>query len=453
MSQTQAVVPQRFAVWAVVAHPDGERVLCRDGQLPWLSLTGAVFHGEGIAQALSDLLQTELTLLRRLAYRESEVVWTLEAAKPVIQAEWLRPIQLPPAQRTWAQAALAPVPATRPLWQRPGGWAMMLRWLDEQLEAQGRPRSGEPEILKHWQISSLLRIPTSDEPVYLKAVPGFFGAEVRVTCWLSRELAGAAPPVLAADSARGLLLLGYAGEELPGERDERSPQIAERQASLEQSLALVRHLATLQRASERRMAELCSEPLSLRRRDPAWLLTRLDDVLAVPLFLIGQAQGLTRQQADGVLALRPTLEAALRALASSLIPLTLSHGDLHSGNILCRSMNGQPDATIPQRFTLIDWSDASISHPFLDINLDDLLPKAHQAAALDVYLMAWIDLLPLSVLRDLAQQAQLAGEFFRILAYIDQIQPGVEDADEWGEAHVGHYRGMLSWAARLAGVP
>ena len=455
MSTPPPPLPLRTSVRLVVLHPDGPpHVWTEQGHLPVVDL-GDVFQGVGVAEAASGRFGAALTLLRKMDYRkvtvsqyvaasqattasrdsrERAAVWSLEAVRMPESAVWSDPAGLPPDDRVWAEASLAPAPAARPLWQRPGGWARLLDWLDSELAAQDRLLSGPPEILKNWQISLLLRCPSAQGPVYLKAVPTFFAAEIPVTCWLSRELPGAAPTVLAADTDLGVMLLEHAGDAFPPDEDAAPPTVA-------QSVDLLRQLARLQRASEALLPALAGPPLCLKDRRPEWLLTRLDDVLHESRFLIGEPEGLTPGEAERVLALRPRTESALRALAGSPIPLTLSHGDMHSGNLVL-----QPAADGPDRFTFLDWSDASLSHPFLDSSLGYLLPESLWPGALDAYLEAWTDLSPLPELRELYRQARLAGEFYRLLSYFDHIQPGVEDGSEWRTSHLYHLRALLKIA-------
>ncbi|WP_194165307.1 phosphotransferase family protein [Deinococcus terrestris] len=283
---------------------------------------------------------------------------------------------------------------------------------------QGLTRTGEPTVLKHWQISLLWRVPTSGGPVYLKAVPDFFAREVRVTPARAAGVPGAAPPVLAADEGRGLLLLADAGTDVD------APDLP----------ALLRHVARVQRASLPLLPAL-----GLEDRGPAQVRSRLADLFSDEVLLVGEEGGLTPGEAGRLRALRPELEAALTRLEASPLPLTLGHGDLHGGNVVERA----------GEFTLLDWSDACVTHPFLDANAAYLTahgtptPPEDIAAAHDAYLSEWADLAPLDDLRGLHADALRAGELFRALGYVDNIQPHVEDPQEWRGAHLEHLRKVL----------
>ena len=232
--------------------------------------------------------------------------------------------------------------------------------------------------MKHWQISLLWRVPTQGGDVYFKAVPDFFAREVTVTARLATEVPGAAPPVLAADTGRGFLLLDGCG------------------AAGGDPEAALRQLARVQRATRPLLPEL-----KLRGRGPAYLLARLDALLSDASLHADEhgphPDALTPAEAATLRARRPKLEAALERLRVSPIPLTLGHGDLHGGNVTTRG----------EQVTLLDWSDASLTHPFLDANPAYLFPDGSDPdaavleAARDAYLREWSDLAPPDELRAL----------------------------------------------------
>ncbi|GHF59397.1 aminoglycoside/choline kinase family phosphotransferase [Deinococcus metalli] len=365
------------------------------------------------------------TLLRRLHFRtvgeeggvrRTESVWHLHAGEAA-GLDWRAEGAWDERRRAWREVARTP-PTNVP-WMHPGWHADTLAWLDEELTAQGRTRTGEPAVLKHWQISVLWRVPTGAGPVYLKAVPAFFAREVAVTPVLARELEGAAPPVLAADTGRGLLLLESAGSEVS-----EAPDLD----------AVMAHVARLQQASRPLLPAL-----ELRDRGPEYVLDWLDALLSDATLLTGEDGGFTAQDAGALRALRPLLTAALERLAASPLPRTLGHGDLHGGNMVARD----------GAFTLLDWSDVCVTHPFLDVNpayfspwqVDP--PPGAVDAARDVYLRAWTEFAPEDDLKALFRDAVICGELYRALGYVDGLQGAVEDKTEWRTAHLGHLRQVL----------
>ena len=63
----------------------------------------------------------------------------------------------------------------------------------------GRPRTGDAEQIRSWNLSSIWRLPTADGPAWLKVVPPFFGHEGA----LIERLAGAPVPTLRPPTALG----------------------------------------------------------------------------------------------------------------------------------------------------------------------------------------------------------------------------------------------------------
>ncbi|PTA68843.1 phosphotransferase [Deinococcus arcticus] len=340
----------------------------------------------------------------------AECVWHLHSAAPLGPAA--APDEAPARAIGWRQAALSLPPPTP--WFHRSWRALALEWLDTELAAQGLSRTGGPEVLKHWQISLLWRVPTTGGQVYFKAAPEFFAREVHLTPVLARELVGAAPGVLAADTARGFLLLADAGE-----------------TGTDDLEGLMRHLAAVQRASRPLLPRL-----ALRDRGPGYLRRWWPRLLGDEVLLVGQPGGLTPAEAAALRGRHTELDAALARLAASSLPPTLGHGDLHSGNV----------ATQGGAFTLLDWSDACCTHPFLDAQPASLAPDATPgalAAARDAYLAAWTDCAPLDELRALHSDAALAGELLRALGYVDGIQGAVADKTEWHGVHLDHLRRLL----------
>lgn len=393
-----------------------------------LTTAQASYFGANVLEAARNA-GLPATLRRRLQFhwagevggvRRAESVWHLEAAQG-LELDWQPASQLTERAREWLEIARTP-PGNVP-WMHAGWHAGALAWLDAELAAQGWARWAEPTVLKHWQISVLWRVETSGGRVYFKGVPAFFRREVELTPLLSRELPGAAPPVLAADTRRGFLLLADAGEE------NVVPDLG----------AVMRQLAHLQRASVPLLGGW-----ALRDRGPEYVLEWLDRLLSDTVLLVGQADGFTPAEAEQLRAQRPALAAALRRLCASPLPRTLGHGDLHGGNVAQRG----------GAFTFLDWSDVCLTHPLLDARpayflgfeaLDALDgdQRALVAAASDTYLEAWTDCAPLAELRTLWGDALLAGELFRALGYVDGIQPAVEDKAEWRGAHLEHLRRLV----------
>lgn len=255
-------------------------------------------------------------------------------------------------------ALLEPWPVTldedelRASYATPGGIAALTAWADAELDEQGLKRNGSVEQVRTWNLSCLLRIQTTDDTVlWLKAVPDFFAHEPAVMRALADVDSTLVPDIVA--TKPGATLMREVGE-----RDgyEVGPD---------------RHFDAVQRFHAAR-----------RQLDMAELAT-------VPGFG-------PQQMADGLITLArghgdeltPDERGKLSDLASQVgdrwaasgSPQTLVHGDLHGGNL--RLSSDRPD-------TIIDWGDASISHPLFDLAvLDNYTPQWGSEAT-----TRWLDLL------------------------------------------------------------
>ena len=219
--------------------------------------------------------------------------------------------------------------------------------------------------VKVWSISAVLRVPCDPTPVWLKASCRHFHAEPALTRLVVEMLPAHAPPLIAVDEARGWLLL----EDMAGadEEHEDAPP-----AGL--GAAAGRIAATLQLRS----------------------LDHLDEIEAAGVPVRGLTEtmhGSTRscRPASSSTSSAPTSSPLLAAsrddvqrradeLAALGVPDTLVHGDLHPGNV---AHDG--DALV-----LYDWSDAAVSHPFLDlVRLTERLPDDEAALAEAAYAEVW----------------------------------------------------------------
>jgi hypothetical protein len=111
------------------------------------------------------------------------------------------------------------------------------------------------------------------------------------------------------------------------------------------------------------------------------------------------------------------LPRRLAALATTGLPDTLVHGDLHPGN--ARGAGG--------RFTVLDWGDAAIGHPALDfLRLHDWVPRTDRGPATAQWAADWARLVPGS---DARRAAELARPWLQLMGaatyrrFLDHIEP------------------------------
>lgn len=283
----------------------------------------------------------------------------------------LAPYELGEAVACWLEELRgAPIHPKRPPWARPGWLEQASAWAADQA-AEVR---GKPTIVRQWPLSAVYRFDTGDVPVYLKAVFSLFAAEPAVTEALSREHPGDVPEVVATDTERGWILM----------RD-----LAGKGARGEQALGGVRTAAAIQRAWQHRESQLASF-------------------------------GCHRRALAELAAEAPAFAPLCDRLADYGIPDSIVHGDLHHGNMI----------VIGDRVAVIDWSDAAIGHPFLDLAPVLWIGEKHRDALLEAYVESWSELVPRAELPTAAAIGEVLGCVYQAISY-RAINEAFEPADRW----------------------
>lgn len=408
-----ALLHPRRNLLLVVAAPDG----ASDGpvQLPAASLTTAHWHADHgpLTEALAGAVGQPLRLLRRLAQEterdpSDDDDLTSRRILYLAETEGLGWEPAPAGWRwcsveavaaglgdpavAWMQPALdqlagdlaaASPPPLRPPWavERSAWWGELRAWLAASLAAAGREARGDLRPVKVWGLAAVYRQETDQGPVFLKVAapaPPLFVDEAAVTACLAELHPGCMPRVLAARPGPGWLLL---------EGDEAAPRVEEGEAGQAErrrrGLELARVHAALQVASVGQVEVLLAAGCIDRRLDK--LAAAVAPLLADPLLgaVLGAERWAKLRAAEGRIG-----EAIARTAALDL-PAALVHGDLHLGNVLRRA--GAP--------ILIDWTDACIGPPLVDLIAlfwDD--DPALAAAWREVYAEAWQKRIPRAAL-------------------------------------------------------
>jgi len=115
-----------------------------------------------------------------------------------------------------------------------------------------------------------------------------------------------------------------------------------------------------------------------------------------------------------------------RRLALYDVPSTLGHGDLHGDNV----------ARQGDDYLLIDWTDACVMHPFLDMIIISYVEKGKlQTHLRDQYLSHWRAFEKRARLReawDIAQPLMCLHQAISYQVILDHIEPGARDDLAWG---------------------
>jgi hypothetical protein len=384
----------RSELTAVVRHPLEPSVLVLRSDRSWQLPTVRVREGVGPANAtvvvavFERRLGTRPWLLRQLSFVENRDAQRIDA---VFELELLDAAWREPANGRWVgrgdlerlrlrdgqHELLAPyldgleradVPAQRPAWARPGWLPNVRAWIESEVARLGHAFVGLEQV-KHWSISSVLRVST-DGPDYYFKVPArlpLFVEEASVTARLAERFPGFVPAPSAVEPEQGWLLLP-AFEEL-----------FRWEAPLAMRCEALRRFAGLQRRTAELTSELLTDGCLDRRLDvlEAQINPLLDDPEAVRL--------LAGEELSELRSLAPTLQELCRRLARLGVSATLVHGDLHMLNV----------ARGHGELMYFDWTDACVAHPFIDLlTLQWERDESNRAALLDAYLGPWRELEP-----------------------------------------------------------
>jgi aminoglycoside phosphotransferase (APT) family kinase protein len=218
-------------------------------------------------------------------------------------------------------------------WATVGGPAADLAWADRALADAGRPRTGDAEQMRTWNLSSVWRLPTTEGAAWLKVVPPFFAHEGAVI----ERLAGDPVPTLIGRDGRRILMA-----EIPG--DDRYD------ATGVELLRMIDALIRIQAAWAGRVDEL--QAIGLPDWRTPFLVTAIADVVE------RTADELNAAERTALGRFLGGLPARLAAVEACGLPDTLVHGDFASDNV---RGDGVTDPMV-----LLDWGDSTIGQPLLD---------------------------------------------------------------------------------------
>ena len=144
-----------------------------------------------------------------------------------------------------------------------------------------------------------------------------------------------------------------------------------------------------------------------------------------------------RFTADETIELRrlePALEQLCRRLDALGPPATLVHGDLHMLNVA--RLNGE--------LVYFDWTDACISHPFLDlISLQWEPDETSRAVLLNAYLEGWDGAAEPELLQEAVELAAVVRPLHHAVSY-RTIVAGLEESAQGEHATDEFLRELLA---------
>jgi hypothetical protein len=222
-------------------------------------------------------------------------------------------------------------------------------WVAAQLARRGSRLTGGWEQPRARVWSSTIQFETTEGRVWFKVNGSGTAYEAGLVALLGELRPGLAPDVIAYDRPRAwsltrdggsMLRSIVASEELWTYWEQLLPRYAEAQ------LAIAEHRTRLLSSGIPHLA-------------PVQLRLEYRRLLAELPVLPTEDGGLTTEQASALERLLPTYDDWCAELATSPVPHSLQHDDLHSNNVC---WPGTVDDLSSVR--IIDWGDASVGHPF-----------------------------------------------------------------------------------------
>ena len=207
------------------------------------------------------------------------------------------------------------------------------------------------------------------------------------------------PGVLAAEADRGWLMMAP----LPESVDDMAYSV----------VAAAESLALLQMQSVPRRRELSDCPDRTLARTWAVFAPLVDTSL--------ERDELSPAEIAAVRTALPRLASVVEQLDGCGLPSTLTHGDLHRGNIAWDGRN----------VVLFDWSDSCWSHPILDIyHLTAHVPHDVRRRAVQAYQQVWRAAFPEAEIDRALELAPPVDLMFQAVSYEGLIR-AVEPMSRW----------------------
>jgi hypothetical protein len=224
--------------------------------------------------------------------------------------------------------------------------------------------------------------------------------------------------MLATDIRQDWMLLPDAGLKL------------DRKAPVEQIAEVLLTFGRMQLESVKYTDELLQTAGCADRRPPhavPLISSLLEDELVVSKLSADEIGELRRQM--------PVIIDMCAKLSDYSVPVTLVHGDLHLGNVVCRD----------DRLVFFDWTDGCVAHPFMDMLLIfNEHDEAKRIYLRDAYLKLWLDFEPMERLLELWSLCEVAHAVYHTISY-QSILRYTEARARWelGGAPAFHLRKAL----------
>ncbi len=300
-------------------------------------------------------------------------------------------------------------PDLRPRWARRGWHERASAWMSGAMAAVGRPLLEPPRQFYLRGISALLRGRTATGDVFLKAVFPPFHPEPVVGRLLAERFPTLVPRVVAIDVDEGWLIVDDVAAPWIGDL----PIEAKRAGLAAGARAVVAIQTALVGDLDAFVAAGCPN-------------RSIEDLAAALATAIGpeavaHAEGSVPAEHPerAVAAVRDAVE---RVVALGL-PTTIVHGDFHPGNV----------ALAEDRAVIIDWSDAAIGNPAIDLvtwlSWSKDQPDDRRVAT-DAWIEAWSGTIDPDAARAAIDDILVVGAAYQVVSY-DGILRALESATRY----------------------
>jgi len=276
-----------------------------------------------------------------------ESVRPLEAASSswrAVDCEQIKPFSITPHAAIFDPVQAMQRHAARRPWWQPGFAQASLGWLEQTAPAIGAGRVTAVEQLRCWEFAWLVRVTTEQGSWYLKCSPPPLDIEADIVERLA-EIRPQNVPHLAARyrAGSGFLMPAYSGPLLSA---------CDRPAAWIDTAA---EFARLQVSAIDATSDLVAR--GVPRRTSADLHAGIAELFGGQMNDMQRRAGIRDNEIETLRDALPRFSEMIGELDRLGVPLSIDHGDLWAPNVIIGA--GGP------RF--LDWSDASIGHPFFSM--------------------------------------------------------------------------------------
>jgi hypothetical protein len=305
-------------------------------------------------------------------------------------------------------------------WASEAWQAEVTVWVDEQLAATTRTRSGPFEQVRIRPWGAVLRAPTSEGTVFMKATAPSTSFEASLYDLLVRVVPERVLHPIALDVDAGWLLLPDGGRVLSDQQ--------EGDALVELLEGVAGQYGQLQVDLSGRVDELLA--MNVVDMRPAAMVARFDEALAVARRCPSDGRADRIEALESVAGMQATFASWCERLVAAPGAPTLDHNDLHGGNVFLTEAG-------EARF--FDWGDAVVAHPFASalvlrsvvrwiLDVHEETPKERRV--LDAYLEPFTVVAPRAELREVVDVACEVGKVARALVWARAVALLPADADD-----------------------